>query len=219
MHYRLELIYAAWRWMRDAVTALFCPAPALVPMPEPLDRAELFVRLAALRAKRAGEAEQHKRSVEELEHALIPAQAAVDSMRRTLADLHADQFCKSMDASAEEDRLLILITEKSSMSVQLFIEAMDDELDILNRTEDTIIPTAHRDYVIGKKTMGLSTDAVSRKHRAAALNAARARACQMQHELLSVEQLNLELIRLRRSLPSVEHEVIHGERASIAAYN
>ena len=219
MRYMIEWCYACWRFLRDAAWGLIPHPEAPVPMPEPLDRAKLFAQLAALRAKRAGEAEQHERSVGELEHALIPAQAAVDSMRRTLAALHAEQWCQSLQVSAEEDRLLAQITEKGSMSLVVFIEDLDAELDILNRTEDVVLPSAHRDYSRIKKVVGIETDGPSRKRRAVALNAARARACQMQHELLSVEELTTELMRLRRSLPSVDHEVIHNERASIAAYN
>jgi hypothetical protein len=209
--------YYLWRRLHDWVMRVLQPEPVPMEMQSP-DRAELFVHLHTLRERRAGEAEQHERSVEELEQALIPAQAAVDSMRRTLADLHADQFCKSMDASAEEDRLLRLITEKSSLSVQLFIEELDAELSVLQRTEANVLPSAHRDYVIGKKTMGLETNGPSRKRRAVALNAARQRAESMRLEPLTIEQMNTELIRLRRSLPAVEHEVIHGERAAIVAH-
>jgi hypothetical protein len=105
------------------------------------------------------------------------------------------------------------------MSLQLFIEELDAELDVLNRTEDVVLPTAHRDYVVGKKTMGLSTDAGSRRRRAAALHQARARAVEMQGELLSIESMNAELLRLRKTIPDVTSSVLHNERASIVAYN
>ena len=85
----IEMCCYLWRrlhdWvMRDAVAGLFRPAAAPASLPEPCDRAELFEQLATLRATRAAEAEQHQRSVEALTRELLPAQAAVDTMRRAL---------------------------------------------------------------------------------------------------------------------------------------
>jgi len=214
----IETLLGLWPRLRARVTNTFRPSPVPMPIESP-DRAELFVQLHTLRERRAGEAEQHKRSVEELEQALIPAQAAVDSMRRTLADLHADQFCKSMDATTAEDKILRQITEKSSLSIVVFIEEMDAELSALNKTEAVEFPSAFRNYAIGKKVLGLETDAPARRRRAVALNVARQRATEMQYEPLTIEQMTTELIRLRKTIPAIEHEIIHGERASILVAN
>jgi len=146
-------------------------------------------------------------------------QTAADEIQHQINRLQHADVCLSLDHSAAEDRLLAQITEKSSMSLRVFIEEMDTELDSLNHTEAVVLPSAHRDYSLVKKVMGLETDDPSRKRRAAALHAARARACAMQSELLSIEQMNAELLRLRRTIPEVTNEVLHNERASIVAYN
>jgi len=214
----IETLLSVWPMIRTWVTNTFRPSPVPMPIASP-DRAELFVQLAAVRAQRAAEAEAHRIAVADLTGQWTIIQAQADDLHHQLNTLQRTDFCASLDASADEDALLRQIQEKSSMSVQLFITEMDDELDILNRTEETIVPTAHRDYSLVKKVMGLSTDACSRHRRAAALHQARQRARQMQLEELSVEQMNTELLRLKKTLPAVEHEVLHSERASIAAYN
>ena len=92
---------------------------------------------------------------------------------------------------------------------------MDAELSRLNRAEESLIPIAHRDYVIGKKTMGIVTDAPSRRRRATALNLALARAQAMVCEDLTVQELNAEILRLQKSLPEVVQEEIRGQLAAI----
>ena len=217
MHYRIELIYAAWRWIREWVKSLVL-RPGPVPLVTiPTDRHTLFEQLAALRARRASEAAQAQHDIDNLTARWRAAQMIADEAQRELRDIQRANFNASLTASAAEDRLLRQIQEKSSMSLELFIEEMDAELSVLQRTEATVLPSAHRDYVIGKKTLGLQTDAISRKRRAAALHAARARAMAMQVEPLTIEQMNTELIRLRKSIPAIEHETLFNERASIVA--
>jgi len=219
MHYRIELIYAAWRWIREWVKSLVL-RPGPVPLVTiPTDRHTLFEQLAALRARRASEAAQAQHDIDNLTARWRAAQMIADEAQRELRDIQRANFNASLTASAAEDRLLRQIQEKSSMSLELFIEELAVELSVLQRTEETIVPTADRNYTTGRKSMGLSTDGPSRRRRAAALHAARARACQMQYEPLSIEQMNTELLRLKKTLPAVEHEVIHNERASIVAYN
>jgi hypothetical protein len=215
MHYRLELIYAAWRWMREAVTALFRPAPALVPMPEPLDRAELFVRLDQLRNRRRVEAEAHRIEVDELTGQWTILQAQADEIHHQLATIQHAAFCASLDHSAEEEALLRQIKDKGSMSLELFITEVQGELDAVNGLEASVMPRADRNYVTMKKTMGMDSNGPSLKRRAGALIAARQRAESMRLEPLTIEQMNTELIRLRRSIPAIENETIHTERAAI----
>jgi len=105
------------------------------------------------------------------------------------------------------------------MSLHLCIQEFDSELELLRRTEPTVIPAAHRDYVIGKKTMGITTDAGSIKRRCVALTKARARAWQMQYEPLTTSQLIAELAQLRRTIPEVATETIYGEWARIVCAN
>jgi len=215
MHYRLELIYAAWRWVRDVVTALFRPAAALAQLPEPLDRAELFVQLHTLRERRAGEAEQHRHEDETLMARWREVQSAADALHHQLATMHHANLCRSLDHSAAEDALLRQIKAKSSMSLELFIAEVQGELDALNGIEESIMPRADRNYVTMKKSLGIDSTGPSLKRRAKALHAARQRATEMQGELMTVEQLNGELIRLRRMIPAVTHETIHTELAAI----
>ena len=146
-------------------------------------------------------------------------QAQADALHHQLNTLQHTDFCASLDHTAAEDALLRQIKEKGSMSLELLIEELAVELSVLQRTEATVLPSTHRDYVIGKKTMGLETDGPSRKRRASAIHTARARAVAMQCELMTVESMNTELIRLRKTIPAIEHEILHGERASIVAYN
>ena len=77
------------------------------------------------------------------------------------------------------------------------------------------MPRADRNYVTMKKSLGIDSTGPSLKRRAKALHAARQRATEMQGELMTVEQLNGELIRLRRMIPAVTHETIHSELAAI----
>lgn len=218
MHYRLELIYAAWRWVRDAVLGLL-PRPEPVPMPEPTDRHALFVQLAALRERRRMEAEAHRIEVDALTGQWTILQAQADEIHHQLATIQHAAFCASLDHTAAEDRLLRQIVAKRSTSLELFMLELTAEIDILNRTEDVVLPSAYPDFEIGKKVIGLETDAPSRKRRAAALHAARRRAVEMQSEPLTIAQMNTELIRLRKMIPSIENQTIFNERASIVAYN
>jgi len=218
MHYAIELLYSLWRRLRDAVLGLVTRPEVPAPMvTTPTDRRELFAQLATLRATRAAEAEQSRHESDTLTARWRETQTAADEIQRQINILQREAFCSSLDHTAAEDRLLRQITEKSSMSVQLFIEELAVELSVLHRIEDTSIPTAHRDYIVGKKTMGLSTDAVSRKHRAAALNAARQRAMAMQLQELSIEQINAGIIALRKSIPAIEQQTIFTERTAILA--
>jgi len=96
---------------------------------------------------------------------------------------------------------------------------MDGELNHLYKTEAVVFPSAFRNYAIGKKVMGLETNDPSRRRRAVALNAARQRAEAMRLENLTVSAMNLELLRLRKTIPAIENEIIHNERAAILVAN
>lgn len=216
--YMIETSFNLWQLIRNWVRSAVLPAPMTME-PAPPDRAELFEQLRALRSKRAVEAAQCLTDVDALTGQWKVVQGQADVLHHQINRLQHEAFCSSLDHTAAEDRLLAQITEKSSTSLALFLEELTGELDVLNKTEALVLPSAFRNYAIGKKVMGLETDDPSRKRRATALHAARERARQMQLEELSVEQMNAELIRLRRTIPVIEHEVLHNERASIVAYN
>jgi len=213
------IVWLSRRWQHLVDWILPVPTAPMPMAAAPVDRHALFERLRMLSAQRAVESEAHQREVDTLTDQWRELQTQADTLHHQINTMQHAAFCASLDYSAQEDRLLQQITEKSSMSVQLLIEELDAELSVLHRTEETVLPSAHRDYVIGKKTMGLETNAISRKRRAAALHAARARAMAMQVEPLTIEQMNTELIRLRKSIPAIEHETLFNERASIVAYN
>jgi len=210
-----ETLYGYWQRVRDVVLGLVTrPAPMPV-VTIPTDRHTLFEQLAALRERRAGEAEQHRHEDETLMARWREVQSAADALHHQLATMHHANLCRSLDHSAAEDALLRQIKAKSSMSLELFIAEVQGELDALNGIEESIMPRSDRNYVTMKKSLGIDSTGPSLKRRAKALHAARQRATEMQGELMTVEQLNGELIRLRRMIPAVTHETIHSELAAI----
>ena len=213
--YLTETLYVYWQRVRDAVLGVVTrPEPMPVAV-VPADRQELFVRLEALRNRRRVEAEAHRIEVDELTGQWTILQAQADEIHHQLATIQHAAFCASLDHSAEEEALLRQIKDKGSMSLELFITEVQGELDAVNGLEASVMPRADRNYVTMKKTMGMDSNGPSLKRRAGALIAARQRAESMRLEPLTIEQMNTELIRLRRSIPAIENETIHTERAAI----
>jgi len=220
MHnYLTETLYLYWRWLRDAVLGLVSrpEVPVAVGI-VPADRQELFVQLEELRAWRAGEAAQHRHEEEALTARWREVQSAADALHDQLATLQHADMCRSLDHSAAEDRLLGQIKEKSSMSLELFIAEVQGELDALNGIEESIMPRADRNYVTMKKSLGIDSTGPSLKRRAGALIAARRRAEAMRLENLPISAMTVELLRLKKSIPAIEHDTLFTERASIVAH-
>ena len=213
----IETLLGLWPRLRARVTNTFRPSPVPMPIESP-DRAELFVQLHTLRERRAGEAEQHRHEDETLMARWREVQSAADALHHQLATMHHANLCRSLDHSAAEDALLRQIKAKSSMSLELFIAEVQGELDALNGIEESIMPRADRNYVTMKKSLGIDSTGPSLKRRAGALIAARRRAEAMRLENLPISAMTVELLRLKKSIPAIEHDTLFTERASIVAH-
>jgi hypothetical protein len=211
-----EFIRRCCATVRDTLhRLLMTPAPATQQAQGCDDRASLFKQLNEIRSARHQAIAQHAFEVGHLVQQLDELQARASILRTRLAEMQYQQFCDSLNFSAEENRILAGLAEKRSTSLQLFLEEIDGELADLNRKEPFSIPEVKRDYLALKKTRIVHTDGPSIQRRTRALSAARQRAQEMIYEPMTVEQLNAEILRLQRSLPPIVSEEISGERASM----
>ena len=215
----LALVSFMWRWMRDAVVGLCRPDAAPAQLPEPCDRAELFRRLRELRIQRDTQASQHRFHLASLTDQWKVVQGQADEIRQQISARQSADFCASLDHSVAEDRLLAQITEKGSMSLALFIQELDRELERLCRTEPTEFFSAEWDYVATKKRLTIQTDGPSIQRRVRALHLARQRAAAMRYEPLSIAEMHTQFIQLRKTITDVTSEEITGHRAAVLAAN
>lgn len=215
MLYAKELIYAYWRRMRDAVAGLFRPAAAPAQLPEPLDRARLFQQLTELRAGRAEDVRRYQQAIEALTRELLPAQAAVDTLRRALREAHADEFSRSLNGTTSENAILRALEGRTPMMLARFMEEIGHEIERLQRTAPTTVIGMHREGRAVKPHPSVQSDGPSLHHRLTALHHARQRAEAMVFEPLTVEQMHREVLRLRHALPQIEQEIFCNERVAI----
>ena len=209
----IDRLTTRWRQLHG----LLFGYPPRASEPMPLDRAALFQQLAALRARRAVEVDQSRRRVDELTLQWRDAQTIADDLQQQISAIEGAAFCASLDGSVQENRLLAQLAERSSMSLELFIQELDSEREVLNHKEPCAIPGVRRDYLALKTLRTLDTDGPSIQRRVRALHAARQRAEAMKLEPLTIAEMNREILRLKKSLPPIETEEIVGHWAAVLA--
>lgn len=207
MRWILQLIHfvsvASYNTFRSLI--IETPKPA---EPMPADRAELFARLHDLQARHAQDTAVRDAEIAAMTDVFTIAQSRAEVLRQTLFQKQQERFCLNIQAGVEEDRLRSAIAGKISVSLQLFLDELDYELEALRHRKPFSTPEVKRDYTLMKKHLWLRTDGPSIERRMRALHQARQRAEAMVLEPLSIEAMNEEILRLRRSLPEITLEEI-----------
>lgn len=210
----IEMEIYAWRQLCAWVLRTLHPSSGPGPIPPP-DRADLFRQLTALRVLRAADTARHRQLCDALTRDLLPAEARVDTLRRALREAHADEFRRSLNGATSENAILCALEGKTPTSLALLLEELISEIERLQRTAPTTVIGMHREGRAVESQPSVQSDGPSLHRRLTALRHAQQRAEAMRFEPLTIEQLNSEILRLKRTLPKIEQEFFCNERVAI----
>lgn len=198
-------------WLAEAFPAT-APCPTAV---EIEGRDELLAQLEERRKSQAQGHASRQETIQALTKDLSEAQQRVALLQQRLTTLHQEDWLENRKVGSEIERAQTRLAEKAPLSLSMFIEELDSDLNRLRRMDPVILPSgADRDYIRMTKSIRFQTNSGSIKRRVVSLQMVRERALAMQTEPLTVKQIIDEVYRLRRSLPDIVDEETRGPLAA-----